>query len=176
MKTTIISLFLVGVMACLVLAQKAGLEKREKVTDSTDGTKQKITTEYYTNNNLIRREFVEKRKGSGTALAGYTKLYQDGLLVCVETWGPGAVRERTFYRDGKQLFVEIATAGNGIPQWIIMFRDDGKAYAVLKCSGPQRIDLLGTNAVADFDEGIKQSQGVVEAITNIVQQHRAVEK
>ena len=175
MKSLLLFVSVVGVCG-LLLAQSTGLEKRDKLTDSNDGKKQIAITEFYMNGMLVRKEFVEKRKSDGTRLAGYTKLYQGGKLVCLEIWGPGNERQRTYYRDGQQIMTEMDKNGDGNPDWRIVYRDDGKAYAVFKCSGLETIELLGTNALADFDAGLDKSSGVIEVITNIVRQQSGGKK
>jgi antitoxin component YwqK of YwqJK toxin-antitoxin module len=167
MKT---ALLLLGVLAfCgFLFAQADGQDKRVKVTESKDAKKQNTSTEYYKDGLLVRKELVETRKSDGARLAGYTKMYQGGKLVYVEIWGPGSERQRTYYRDGHRLMTEMDKKGDGTAKWIIVYRDDGQAYAVFRSGGPQSTELLGTNALAEFAEGLEQSRGVIEAITNRV--------
>lgn len=172
MKTAILLLLILGLCGFL-FAQSDGQDKRVKVTESKDGERKNTSTEYYKDGLLVRMELVETKKSDGTRLAGYTKLYQDGKLVCVEISGPGTERQRTYYRDGHQLLTEMDKSGDGVAEWIIVYKDDGQAYAVFKSPGPHEIELMGTNALAEFAEGLEHSKGVIEAITNRVHQQPA---
>jgi hypothetical protein len=148
--------------ACLVLfAQSAPLAKRVKVAGG------KTVTEYYASNVLVRLEAVSvKTNKDGSPIAGYTECYQDGKLVLHENWGPGPIRQRMFFRNGKQVLTETDKDGNGVPDWIVVNGDNGEAYAVFKYDNVHGIELMGTNAVAEYNEGLETGRGVVEVITN----------
>ena len=152
---------LAPLLVLIAFAQTNSLERRVKVRAG------KIVTEYYNSNIVVRVEGVStKTNSTGAPIAGYTKLYQDGKLALEENWGPTSETQRIYYRNGRQIVTEMDEDGDGIPEWVIVFGENGKACEVFKFKGRGKIELLGTGATEEFNRGLEQSKDLIEAITN----------
>jgi hypothetical protein len=144
-------------------------EGKKKVTTkpSGDGTKETIVTEYYNTNDstLQRREVIERDKNSASPIAGYAQSYQGGKLVLDENWGPGPMRQRTFYRDGSFLVTQMDEDGDGRFEWVVVHGEDGKAIATFRLSG-QQLHLLDPGAAESFNNGAEIAEEVFPKLTN----------
>jgi len=154
--------YFVLTLACCLTAQPSLVKKVKQRDRNVNGIPERTVTDYYEDNVLVRREVVEDPNEDGVPDAGYTDIYRDNKLIYDENWGPGTIKQRHFFRDGKQVMIEIDKDGDGIFEWIVMHSDQGQPYAIFKLSDKGRIQLLGKGALEDFKKGSEAARKLHE--------------
>jgi len=123
-------------------AQQPGLEVRVKKGKST------VAREYYVSNVLVKVEGASVTTNKdGAPLIRFRELYREGKRVARETWGPGDVRDITFYREGIPVLQQVDKDGDGRPEITIVTNEDGVPEAMLRHNDTNGVELVGEKII-----------------------------